>query len=342
MRTLIVALLAVSTVFAFPQGDQPAGGCPGGYSEGAEIERSRLVYVCQGGRVLPKACIAEDLSRIPVGGKYDNTHYRRACQTRGEDLTFEATSCIQNGQEHKPGETWEADNQVYTCKSYKDEPVLDAVSTGCAAEGKRLNPGEQVPKGDVLLECTPSVNNKFKLVPNGCNKDGKQLKVGEALEVGKFWFNCSKYGRETVSLRIAGCLNNGHRLNDGDRFNDNDVMYECLVSATKNDIRAVACMQNDNGNVVERKLGCTWVEGTEPFQYQYQCRYDAAANTATRVQLKCNYKVGSGYHQIEPGCYRVIDNAAFGCVNQGKTLNLQSFQGQDAEKSAQAAGLHSC
>lgn len=346
MRTFVCAML-VAVVAAFPADDDRkiqgnTGSCPGGYAEGAEIERGRLVYVCQGGQVVPKACIAEDLSKVPIGGKFDNTHYRRTCQNNGGDLSFEAVSCLQNGQEHKVGESWNDANLVYTCKQNQAEPLLDAVATGCVGEGgKQVNPGEQVAKGDLVYECQPSVNNRFKLGPNGCVKDGKQLKVGETVEIGKFWFNCTKFGRETVSLKAAGCVNGGKRLNDGDRFNENDVVYECVIDANKNDLRVSACVQNDGGNVIERKLGCTWVEGAEPLQYEWTCKYDAAANTATKVQLRCNYKQGNGYHQIEAGCYRVIGGkSAFGCVGEsGKSLNLRSF---NAETEAQSAGLHAC
>jgi len=348
MRSLIVSILALTVVAAFPADDDSrkiqgaTGSCPGGYAEGAEIERGRLVYVCQGGQVVPKSCIAEDLSKVPIGGKFDNAHYRRTCENRGGDLSFEAVACLQNGQEHKQGETWDDGNQVYTCKQQDSEPILNAVSTGCVDGGKRVNPNEQVPKGDLTYECQPSINNKFKLVPAGCVKEGKQLKVGEAVEIGKFWFNCTKFGRETISFKAAGCVVSGKRLNDGDRYNDNDVMYECVIDANKNDIRVTACVQRDGSNSVERKLGCTWVEGVEPQQYEWSCKYDSATNTAVKFQVKCNYKQGNGYHQIEPGCYRVIEKSAFGCIKDGTSLKYQSFQGENPDKAAEAAGLHSC
>jgi hypothetical protein len=347
MRSLILCLFVASTALAFPADDErkvgaATGGCPGGYLEGAEIERGRIVYECRGGQISPKGCIAEDLSKIPIGSKFDNRHYRRACENSGGDVKFEPTACLLNGQEHKVGETWDDGTQTYTCKQNTTEPVLDAVSVGCVDGGKRINAKEQVPKDDLLYECQPYINRQHKLRPVGCVKDGKQLKAGEAIDIEKFWFNCSLFGRETYVLKAAGCVVNGKRLNDGDRYDDNDVKYECAIDANKNYVRAVACIQREGGNPIDRKLGCEWNEGTAPFMYKWTCKYDEAANTATKVQLSCSYYVSGGSYPIEPGCYRVIDKSAFGCVNQGKTLNLQSFQGENAEQSAQGAGLKAC
>jgi len=339
MRCLIVCVLA-ATALAFPADDDrkqaSAGGCPGGYAEGSEIERGRIVYVCSGGNISPKGCIAEDLSRISIGANFDNQHYRRTCSGSGSDVTFEPVGCLTSGSVHKAGETWDDATQVYTCKQNPTEPLLEAVSVGCSEGGKRVNAKETVAKGDVLYECQPSNNKKFKLAAVGCVKDGKQLKAGEAVEVGKFWFNCSLSGRETVNLRAAGCVLNGKRLNDGDRYNENDVMYECAIDADKSYVRAVACVESGS---VERKLGCEWVEGAEPIQYKWTCQQDTAANTATKLQIGCVYRVGAGAYNFEPGCFRAVDKGAFGCVQSGKTLTLQPFAD---EKAAQGSGLHAC
>jgi len=348
MRSLIVCVLAVSSVLAFPADtntdNKPSGGCPGGYTEGQEVTRQRLVFACRGGQIVPAGCIAEDLSKIPVGQHFDNTHYRRQCEQRGNDLTFDAVACVSNGQEHRIGDTWDDGTNFYTCKSngVGQEPELEAVSQGCVEGGKRVNQGDSVTKGDQVYECKPSVNKKYKLAQAGCVKDGKQLKAGETVEVGKYWFNCTRYG-QTVVLKPGGCVSNGKRLNDGDRFPDGDVLYECRVDPGRNEIIAVACIQHDaSGSVVERKLGCSWIEGQEPLQYEYTCKHDSAANTATKVQVRCTYKVGNGAYNIEPGCYRLDNKNAIGCLNQGSTLNLQLFQGENGEQSAKSAGLRSC
>lgn len=340
MLSVVLFVLSLSAAsLALPT--QSGGGCPGGYAEGAEIERGRLIYVCQGGNVVPKGCIAEDLSRIPVGGHYDNTHYRRTCTATGESLSFDPTGCVSNGQEHKASETFEDATNFYVCQQNAGgEPALKAVVQGCVESGKRVPLKEKVNKDDAVWECQETTSGGAKLVKAGCVKNGKTLAAGESFEEGKFWYNCSKSGRETFSLKTGGCVANGKRLNDGDRFTDNDVIYECTIDANKNDVRAVACVQAEGS--VERKLGCTWVEGAAPFQYEWRCEHDAAANTAKKVQVRCNYNVGGGTYNIDPGCYRVIEKAAFGCVKEGAGLKLQSFQGDNAEQSASGAGLHAC
>jgi len=346
IRSIVLCLMAASAALAFPnpQDSAPSGGCPGGYAEGAEIERGRLVYVCQGGKVVPKACIAEDLSKVAIGSNFDNKHYRRKCVASGDDLSFDATGCLRNGQEHKAGETFDDGSNFYTCKQNTPgtEPLLTVSNEGCVDSGKRVPKKEKVNKDDAVYQCQETVNDGSKLVQVGCVKDGKQYAAGDAFEVGKYWFNCTQTGREKVVAKPAGCVANGKRLNDGDRYFDAGVAYECNIDGDKTSVRVMGCVQDDGGSQVERRLGCTWTEGQEPFQYEWACQNDAATNSAKKVQVRCNYKVGGGVYNIEPGCYRAVDKDFAGCINDGGKLKLQSFQGQDAEKSAQGAGLHAC
>jgi hypothetical protein len=348
--TINVIIMQIISVVIFVLGASVAtlalptqsGGCPGGYAEGSEIERGRLVYVCQGGQVVPKGCIAEDLSHIAVGANYDNAHYRRACVASGQELTFEPTGCIQNGKEHKASESWEDGSSFYTCKANPTEPLLKAVSEGCVDSGKRVPLKEKVTKDDGVFVCEETANGGHKLVQGGCVKGGKAYADKDSFDDGKFWFTCTRIGREKYVVRPTGCISNGKRLNDGDRYAENDVSFECTIDDDKTGVRAMACIQNDGGSTIERKLGCTWVEGTAPQQFEYRCDHDEAANTATKVQVRCNYNVGNGVYIIEPGCYRVIEKGAFGCIKHGAGLKFQSFQGDDAEKSASSAGLHAC
>jgi hypothetical protein len=319
-----------------------AGGCPGGYADGAEVERGRLVYVCQGGNLAPKGCIAEDLSRIEVGGHYDNAHYRRSCVASSDGgLTFEATGCVQNGQEHKVSESWEDGTNFYTCKQNAAgaEPQLVAENQGCVDSGKRVPKKEKVNKDDGVYSCEETPNGGSKLVQAGCVKEGKAYNAGDAIESGKYWFNCTRIGREKFAVKAAGCVHDGKRLNDGDRYFDGGVIYECTIDNDKTDVRATGCVQNDGGNTIERKLGCTWVQGTAPTQYEVQCVHDPATNSAKVVQVRCNYNVGGGIYNIDPGCYRAIDKGFAGCSSSAGSLNLQTY---DAESGASGAGLHAC
>jgi len=341
MKSIVLCLLAASTAFAFPADTPAAGGCPGGYAEGAEIERGRLIFICQGGQVVPKGCIAEDLSRLSIGGNFDTKNYRKKCQLGSDgQLAYELAGCISNGAEHKVDETFEDGNNFYVCKS--DGAVVKIVNQGCVDGGKRINIKDTVAKDDALYSCDETVNGGSKLVQAGCVKDGKQYKVGDAFEVGKYWFNCTRTGREKVVAKPAGCVNAGKRLNDGDRYFDKDVIYECTIDGEKTDVRTTGCVQTDGGSTVERRLGCTWVEGTAPIQYEWTCKHDASGNTATKVQVRCNYNVGGGVYNIDPGCYRMVDKTAQGCAQEGGVLTIKSFTGENAEQSASGAGLHAC
>jgi hypothetical protein len=340
--TIVCLLLAVSIAVAFPaaendQAAKAAGGCPGGYAEGAEIERGRLVFICQGSQVVPKGCIAEDLSRLSVGGNYDTKQYRKKCQLGADgQLAYELVGCVSNGQEHKVGDVWDDGKNFYTCKS--DGNSLKIKNQGCVDAGKRVNLKEKINKDDAVYSCEEIENGGSKLIPAGCVKDGKQFNVGDSFEDGKFWYNCTRTGYEKVVAKAAGCVSNGKRLNDGDRFNDNEVFIECTIDGGKPDVRTVACAQKDEaGGVVERKLGCTWVEGAEPLQYEWQCQPNA--DSAKKVQVRCNYKVGGGVYNVDPGCFRTIDKGFAGCVKEGNTLKLQLF---DGEQAASGAGLHAC
>jgi hypothetical protein len=341
-KSLILCLLMASIGQSFSAPVDGTGDCPDGSPNGAQLERGRFFYECRDGNILPKGCLTEDLKHIEIGQTADKKHYRLKCTLASDGLlSFEPVACLFQGSEHKIDEQWEDNANFYVCK--KDGRDLRAVTSGCVDQGKRIPLNEKITKDEFVMACNETVNNGARLMPIGCVKDGRQFNVGETFEVDKFWFTCTRVGREKVSVKSSGCVNNGKRLNDGDRFFVNDVIFECNIDSAKNEIRTMGCAQRDEkGEIVERRLGCTWVEGNEPFQYEIACQHDAATNSAKKVPVRCNYKVGSGVYNIDPGCYRVIDKAAFGCLKDGSNLKLQSFQGGNAEQSASGAGLHAC
>jgi hypothetical protein len=297
------------------------GDCSDGSLNGAQFERGRLIYECRDGNIVAKACVADDLTQVNVGSTTDKKHYRLRCSLNGNELSLEPIACLHKEAEHKIDETFEDGTNFFTCK--RDGDKLRVVNQGCLNGAQRINLNEKIVKDDLVLLCNSTVNNGARLMPSGCAKDGKQYNVGDSFEIGKFWFNCTRTGSEKVKAKPAGCVANGKRLNDGDRYQDNDVFYECVIDADKQEIRVTACAQHDShGGVVERKLGCTWNEGQDPISYQYRCLYDQAANTAKKVQLRCNYKVGDGVYEIEPNQSRVIDDATFTCEQNGDSLNL--------------------
>lgn len=313
------------------------GECADGSKNGAEIPRGYFVFQCQNGNIVPKACLTDSLDQIPIGSTFDKKEFRVRCAQNGDQLTRELVGCLLNGQEHKEGETFESGTNFYTCK--RDGDQLHLTNLGCLDNGKRVNLNDRVVKDDLVMLCNTSVNNGAKLMADGCAKDGKQYKVGESFETGRIWFKCERVSPQTVALNPAGCVSNGRRLNDGDRFVENDVAYECMIDSATQDIRVTACMQNDNGQTIERKVGCYFNEGPAPFQYEMRCVEDEKTKTAKKSFVRCIY---GGSHNIEPGCYRLIEKAVFGCVAEGDQLKLQSFQGEKAELTAQGSGLHAC
>jgi len=340
---VLCMLMAFSgQIFGAPL-DGSNGDCPGGLANGAQLERGRFIYECRNGNIVPKACMSDDLKQIAVGSTSDKKAYRQQCVVGSDgSLTLEAKACLHQNSEHKVDEQWEDGSNFYTCKK-GDNNDLKVVNSGCVDQGKRVALNDKVTKDDYVFVCNETVNNGARLMPNGCVKEGKTFNVGDSFESGKYWFTCTRTGREKVALKASGCVNNGKRLNDGDRFFDNDVIFECTIDNDKTDVRTIGCAQRDEkGGIVERRLDCTWVEGQEPFQYEWSCQRDDANKSAKKIQVRCNYKVGGGVYNIDPGCYRVIDKAAFGCSKEGSSLKLQSFQGANAEQSAASAGLHAC
>jgi hypothetical protein len=335
-------LLAISCqqIFGAPV-DGSNGDCPGGLPNGAQIERGRFFYECRNGDIVPKACMNDELKRMDIGATLDKKTYRIRCNLGSDNLlSLDPIACLHQGSEHKLDEQWEDGNNFYTCKK-GDNNDLKIVNSGCVDQGKRIPLNEKVTKDDFVYVCNETVNNGARMMPSACVKDGKQYNVGDSFEIGNFFFNCTRIGREKITIKAAGCLNNGKRLNDGDRYFDNDVIFECRIDNAQTEIRTVGCAQRDeNGQVTERRLGCTWTEGPEPFQYEWACQQDGTS--AKKIQVRCNYKQNGGVYNIEPGCYRLVDKAAFGCSNDNGKLKLQSFQGDNAEQTATAAGLRSC
>lgn len=348
-QSIIFCLLAtmVGHVLSAPL-DEPGhfGDCPDGSANGAQMERGRFFYECRQGEIVPKGCVTEELKHIEIGQTSDKKTYRLKCTLNSDNtLAFEAIACLFQNQEHRIDEQWEDASNFYTCK--KDGRELRTINIGCIDQGKRIPLNEKITKDDFVMACNETVNNghykEAKLMPVGCVKDGRQYNVGDSFEVGKFWYNCTRIGREKVAVKSSGCVNGGKRLNDGDRYFENDVIYECTIDANKNDVRTMGCVQRDEkGEIVERRLGCTWVEGTAPFQYEIACQHDPATNSAKKIPVRCNYNVGGGVYNMDPGCYRLVDKAAIGCLKDGDNLKLQAFQGENAAQSANSAGLHAC
>jgi hypothetical protein len=341
MAFLIVLLSALAaTAFAqdAPQAAAPTGGqktgtnCGALGANGATVESGFVYYLCQDGQLFPKGCVTLDKKRVDIGQTVDYRQSRLSCDMKGVLPGLTVKACVLGGQEHPIGSTFNDDKYTYTCEQATNEAKITQI--GCSDGGKAVKYDEKVTKEDGVYVCD---KNYRKLVKAGCVKDGKQFNIGDSFDAGDMWFNCTRGGP-----KASGCINDGKRLNDGDRFFKNDIIYECFIENEKIDLRVAGCVQRDGGNTVERRLGCFWTEGPEPLQYEWTCKKSDDGKSASKVQVRCNYKVSKGVYNIDAGCYRTVDKAAFGCVKNGDALNLQSFQGDAPEKAAEAAGLRSC
>lgn len=342
-NSVICLLVTISGLTLGAPLDGTTGDCPGGLINGALLERGSFFYECRDSMIVPKGCITDELKHIEIGSTVDKKRYRVQC-VLGSDgvLSFEPVSCLHEGTAHKIGEQWEDSKNFYTCKKL-DNGDVRTITSGCIDQGKRVPLNDKVTKDDFVFVCNETANNGARLMPSACVSAGRVINVGDSFEAGNVWSTCTRIGREKISAKVMGCVNNGKRLNDGDRFIENDIVFECNINDGKNEVRTIGCAERDErGSVIERTLGCTWVGGQEPFQYEWACMYDEAKKTAKKVQTSCNYKVGNGVHVIGPACFRIIEKAVFGCVQEGSSLKIQSFQGDKAEQAAYSAGLHSC
>lgn len=335
MKFVCSVLLALATAAFSAPLDSTAnanGNCQGLGSNGDLIDSGYVYFLCQDGKLYPKGCVTREQKHVEIGQTTDYRQSRLLCQLSGTLPSLVAKSCVSQGQERPFGTTFTDGKGAFTCEQGTDEAKITQI--GCADGSNPIKYDEKVTKDDGVYVCDKA---RQSLVKTGCVKDGKQFNVGDSFEVGNVWFNCTRSGP-----KASGCVNNGKRLNDGDRFQDNDVIYECYIENEQNAMRVAGCVQHDGSNTVERRLNCFWVEGTEPFQYEYTCKKSDDGKSAVKQQIRCNYRKSNGVYSIEPGCYRVIEKSAFGCVKNGETLNLQSFQGDNAEQSATSAGLHAC
>lgn len=334
MRFTCAILLALtSAAFAAPLDNaNKDGNCQGLGANGAVIDSGYVTFLCKDGKLYPKGCVTREQKRVDIGQTVDYRQSRLSCQLNGQLPTLVLKACVQNGQEQAFGSTFNDDKATYTCEQGTDEAKVTTI--GCVDSGKQVKYDEKVTKEDGVYVCDKSGN---RLVKTGCVNNGRQYSLGDSYDEGTAWFNCTRTGP-----KASGCISNGKRLNDGDRYFENDVIFECYIEANKPAPRVAGCVQHEGGSTVERKLDCFWVEGQEPFQYEYTCKKSGDGKSATKVQQRCNYRVSKGVYTIEPGCYRIIDKSAFGCVKNGETMTLQSFQGDNAEQSATGAGLHIC
>lgn len=332
-----ISLIVVAAIYAantmaddadLSSGTRP---CPGGHAHASQFEVGNYWYECQNGQVVPKGCLSEEKRRIDVGGTYDNKQYRMQC-TKDQDgfLTVIYVACIYEGSEHDVGSQWNDGTAFYTC--VKDGNNVRVHTLGCVDQGRPMKFDERVAKGDFIYQCRKSTDGTSTLNKVGCVSQGRKYNIGETFDGPKFWYTCTDHGAE-----IVGCMYESHRLQNGDRFTKDDIMYSCQVTGEGTNYVAYACLQREeSGASIERKVGCSWVEG----DHEYTCKEDGS-NKASKVQTQCVYHAQKGVLKVQPGCVRLAANVAVGCLQDTSsgTLKLETYS---ADQIDSLPGLRQC
>lgn len=314
----LVALAAAAT---------ESGSCPGGYKDGAEATLGSFFYECRSGQLVPKGCLTPDSGRILLTQTFDAKNIRWQCTINSRGFpAMVHKSCVYNGRERQANERWEDGTIVYECK--RDREYVNVEAIGCVGGGsRRLNVGDKVVVGDLVYACKLNRAAIPVFKPWGCaGKDGRQYATGDDYVVGDFWHYCMEKPDGTIVSEQIGCVHNGKRLRDGDRVFKDDVIFQCFVRPSGAEMKVIGCATKNvvNGAQIDRRVGCLWQEGDEPFQYTLQCKPDASGKSAVKTVLNCDYSLPRGTYKIELGCYRVIDKIGVACM-KGPTVGDVKF-----------------
>lgn len=305
--------------------------CPGGYSHGSQMDVGRYWYECNNGQMIPKGCLTEEGRRVNTDQTFDNKDYRMQC-VMGSDgyLTVIYKACVQRGAEHDVNSQWDDGTAYYTC--VKDGSNVRVNVLGCVDQGRTTKFDERVAKGDFIYQCKKSTDGTPQMQKVGCLQDGRKYTIGEQYDGQKFWYTCTDSGS-----KIVGCMFESQRLRDGDHFTRDDMMYSCKVTEQGAELEPFACLaREENGNAVERRVGCFWVEG----EFEYTCKADSN-NRASKTKTQCVYHgPRGGYIKIQPGCVQLAEDVAVGCKDQGSgSLRLETYSADQIDR---ISGLGRC
>lgn len=318
--------------------------CAGNYKEGDTVDRGRYWYVCQDGQLVPRGCFSNDYRRLQVHEAYHSDGYAIACAfDENGYLGFAYHACVLNEREYLPGQTWEEQGKFwYSCLQEGDALRLEM--SGCLHDGHRFKIGDTLERDGFVHECRRYANDTCHMSPVGCVHERRRYKIGESFENGPYWYACTL--EEGVPLKkCVGCMYAQKRLQDGDRYRNNDAVFECTIRrGDEPDHRLVGCMDEDQGSIVERRLGCQWVKGTAPYQYMMQCVPNETTGGVLKKAITCFYRIGNGALDIRPGCFKTDGQALLiGCHRDSAdgALTLKTYP-ITMLKDAYSKGLRYC
>jgi len=334
MKFLSFFLIAVFCNFAFAD-SSGSRQCPGGYADGSQMDIGQYWYECKDGQVIPKGCLAEDHHRVEVDGTFDTSKYRMQC-VLGSDgfLSVIYKACMLQGSSHDVGSQWDDGVAYFTC--VKEGDNVRVITMGCVDQGRPMKLDERVAKGDFVYQCKKATDGTPTMNKVGCVFEGRKYTIGEQFEGPKFWYTCTDSGS-----KIVGCMYESHRLQDGDHFTKEDMMYSCKVSGENTDLEPFACLQREeNGASIERRVGCSWVEGRGSEAYEYTCK-EGGSGKVTKLQTQCVYRAPQGTVKLQPGCVALADTIAVGCLLDSSSGNLR-IETYSGDKIDRLPGLRQC
>jgi hypothetical protein len=288
-----------------------SSGCPG-KKEGEEFNEGRYWYECRSGKNVPKGCLDSNDGRVPVGGTYMTKDFVMQCVQNGDFLTSLYKSCAFQGTEHQLGSQWSDGTTTYTC--VKNGDAMAVHKLGCVDDGRQLAFKDRVAKGDFIYQCDQKADGTPTMNKVGCVVSGQKYNIGQAFTGEKFWYTCTDHGAE-----IVGCMYNGQKLQANDHFTMGDMMYSCKVTSKSADLEPYACLQNEGGASIERKVGCFWNEG----DYEYTCKVDGSK--VSKVKSQCLYHGAEGVVKVQPGSTSTAGSIKITCIDAGNgNLQLQT------------------
>lgn len=312
--------LFLVAAFACAIADESSGNrkCPGGYSHGTQMDIGRYWYECRDGKVEPKGCLSEDGRRVDVDATFDTKQYRMQCLLNSEGfLSVVYKACVFQGAEHDVGSQWDDGVAYFNC--IKEGDNVRVITLGCVDQGRPMKLDDRVAKGDFIYQCKKASDGTPKMNKVGCVQDGHKYNIGETFEGPKFWYTCTDSG-----AKIVGCMYESHRLMDSDHFTKDDMMYTCKVNGENTDFEPFACLQREeNGASIERRVGCSWVEGRGSEAYEYTCKVDN--NKVSKVQTQCVYRASQGVFKLSPGCASLATDITVGCIEDSGRLRIETY-----------------
>ncbi|KRX79447.1 Uncharacterized protein T06_3556, partial [Trichinella sp. T6] len=311
--------------------------CPGGYTDGMEVTKGRYVYHCTNGKLRPKGCITQDGKQLSLWETFAVSGYQLMCALdKNNILYFKYVGCIVNGTVYYSRDTWADRSFWYICKPLGETLVMEV--GGCVYHDQRYQLGEEFPKGDFFFQCYRKANGATAIRPVACIHKGQRYSIGDTFEEDKFWYACTIEAGRAVK-KCVGCMHDHQRLMDGDRYFVDNAIYQCTVRKDHSNHQLVGCVQKDQNRVIERRLGCQWIDGVPPHRFLRKCSQND--DNVLLQTISCFYQVGEGSYSISPGCFRIIGDKGIACVSRNGEPAIEEFPSNDLYK-AYYKGVRPC